>query len=859
MTVFQDTPGGVLMAQGNPKASGSPADPGYDVRGNITRLSARARQLLVNDTDTRVVRNGLSAYETSRRVAAEVCSRAKAPGQSGSTQASVELFMASFGFNLQEQQRLLQQLQASCVPLAMTGDVDTAGKTPSAFFPAQADDALGNTLEAFVANQRRKIMRHVVEEMHRRVGDVLDERSEAIIRGSWEKCCIEVADAFESFSLKASGKSGSGGSVRGDVSRTQTSPSGAVRSRAGVTALLDGRNEVSTRILNKIAVFAKIVNLQSPSQWIQYFASHVVDDALCVTDEIAVLWTTVEQILEPIAQHGSASTTMTFLASSRHIMERKALVSVLSRTLNVDPERIVEMESMHASRFVGIVERYTSSLNPWAHIYTAMRCGRYDAAAIIANSAGFRLVETKLKMYADAHMTLRSTLPPAVDLRPLYEEDATRADPYRHIVLLLLLLGSTGESDDVVLSMVVSLSSKVARSLEEVLWIRLFCVRSVELRNGEKIQSLTEMQRLLLDDMQDLVKLVNGDVVRLASLLIHVFLLSSAMRLLIENDRTYVDGIHLAMCFYNSQLLYESDVEVPIDLSRLIPQYCSLVLLDADRRHAHIAYTGAALFHYFLRTNLVDAFVEYCGNELVCAKLFGQRGGGRDGLLLGDTPSKALLEAMERVAEAAVARGKTELAVHVFSVLERAAALVKDETRANYALIRAVQVICPALSHAFHQPVSSESTSLCVHAANLQERIACSQRVIPHTHLEAFHLLCKMGEVFVSVARGEVEAALLSFGTLPFIPASAEDTERCAELFDMTPESVATAASPILLLAMQNMLKLADAHKTRGQAAEAAQLQRRAHALTMWVRRWKRHIDRRLLDELVSLEQLFGL
>ncbi|EKG01545.1 nucleoporin interacting component (NUP93), putative [Trypanosoma cruzi] len=861
MSMLHDVSGGALTSKNHLKtAAGVTTDPGGDVRGNIARITARARQLLADDTDTRVVRNGLSAYETSRKVAADISTRARTPGQTGPTQASVELFMASLGFNLNEQQRLLQQLQANQLPLTVTGDVGTAAKTPGAFFQEQIDDELGSTLESFVANRRNETMRRSMEEMHHRVENLVQERSATIIRSSWEKCCNEVADAFESFSLKAC----SGG---GDVSRIKMSassliPGGSMRPRAGVRALLNGRDATSMRILNKIAGFANIVDTQPPLQWIRCFAAHVADDAPSVTDDIALLWTTVEQIVQPILKLGSASTTLTFVASSRHMIERKVLITVLSRILKVEPERFGELENMHATRVVSILERYTSSSNPWAHIYAAMRCGRYDVAAMVANNVGLRSVEEKLEEYANAHMTRRSTLPPAVELRPLYEEEDTRLDPYRQIVLFLLLLGNTGENSEVVLSTVASLSSKVARSLEDTLWIRLFCVRSIEVRGNNKVQSLTEMQRLLLDDMQELVELVRGDVVRLASLLIHALLPSSGLRLLIESDSTYVDGIHLAMCFHNSQLLPCDDVEVPIDLGRLLPQYCSLVLLDVDKRHARTAYAGAAVFRYFLRTNLVDVFVEYCGNELVCAKLFGHRGGSRvggDGILLQETPSTELLEAMERVAEAGAARGQTELAVHVFSVLERAAALVKDEARANYALSRALQIICPALSHAFQQKASRESTCLFMHAAELQERVACSERVIPHAYAEAFQLLCTMSEFFVSVARGEVEVALRCFWSLPFVPTAPDDIERCAEIFDSAPESVATAAPPIVLLAMQNMLKLAEVLKTRGQTNDATQIKRRAQTVTMWVRRWKRHVARSLIDELASLEELFAL
>ncbi|ORC92919.1 putative nucleoporin interacting component (NUP93) [Trypanosoma theileri] len=863
MTGFAETSGGVLTTQNHRKIDGNMTDPGSDVRGNIARLTARARQLLVNDTDTRVVRNGLSAYETSRKMASDVCTRARAPGQTSSTQASVELFMASLGFNLQEQQRLLQQLQASQLSLAAAaaaGGVGIVSEASGSFFPPHTEDELGSSLEAFVANCRKETMRRNVEEMHQRVGHLVQERTEDIIRAVWDKYSVEVADAFESYAIKSAG---GGQLTRVKPPTNNTNAITPLQPRAGVMSLLKRRDSVSTRMLNKVATFAQIVDTQPPLRWLTHFAAHIADDTPSITDEVAVLWATVEQMLQPIMQHGSASTIMTYVASSRHMMERKALVSLLSRTLKVDSNRFGELENMHATRFIEAVQRYTSSSNPWAHIYTAMRCGRYDAAVMIANSAGFRLVEAKLEAYANAPMTQRSTLPSAMDLRQLYEEEATRLDPHRQIVLLLLLLGNTGESSDVVLSTVASLSSRVAHSLEDTLWIRLFCVRSVEVCGGDKLQSLAEMQRLLLDDMQELLALVRGDVVRLASLLIHALLPSSGMRLLIENDTTYVDGIHLAICFYISQLLPCGDVEVPIDLTRLIPQYCSLVLLDTDKRQVCITRTGAAIFRYFLCTNLVSVFVDYCGNELVCAKLFGQRGGSRagsDGVLLQCTPSTELLEAMERVAEAAVLRGQTELAVHVFSVLESAAAHVHDENRANYALSRAVQIICPALSRAFHHPPTSESTNLFVHAANLQDRVVRSKRSIPHTHAEAFQLLCKMSEVFVSAARNESEVALHHFYSLPFIPASNEDVERCAELFDTTPECVDTATPPILMLAVQHMLRLAAEYKARGEETAMVQLRRRVHVLTMWARCWKKqHVGHRLTEELASLDKMFLL
>ncbi|KAG8343545.1 dipeptidyl-peptidase 8-like serine peptidase [Trypanosoma vivax] len=876
MSSFADASGGMLMKHNHQSDTNSGdasgvVDNNSDARGNIARLTARARQLLVNGTDTRVVRNGLSTYEMSRKTAADVCARARATGQTSSSQASVELFMASLGFNLQEQLRLLQQLQATQVSLAGSAVVEAGG----AIWNSVGSDELGSVLEVFVANRRNEVMQRGVEEIHQRVGEMMHERTEAMIRASWERCSVEVADVFETASLKndannsicTSGNAGpflerhqtkvlSGSSM--SRSNSSTTP---LHSRAGVSALLSGRDVVSTKVLSKVAAFAQIVGTKPASQWVRYFAEHTLEDSPVITDEIVLLWKTIQRVVEPVTQQGSGRTEMTLVASSRHVMEQKAHAMVLSKTLNVEPDRLSDLENIHATRFVGIVERYTSSSNVWAHIFTAMRCGRYDAASIIAGSAGHRAVEAKLDEYAKTHFTQHCSLSAAAEMTALYNEEATRLDPYRQIVLFLLLVGKTGESDEVVQSTVASLSSKVARSLEDTLWIRLFCVRRVGAQ-GDKIQALVQMQRLLLDDMQELVALVHGNVVRLASLMIHALLVSSGVRLLTENDSTYVDGVHVAMCFHNAQLLHVSEVEVPLDIRRIIQQYCTIVLLDVDKRYSRASNAGTAIFQYFYRTELVDAFVNYCGNEFVCARLFGQRAGAGhvDGLLLqqGGVLTRELIEAMERIAEAAAANGRTELAVHVFLILEKALSLASDDTRASYALSRAVQIICPALSQAFHQQLTSESTSLFTHAVYLQERLTHSKCSIPHSMAECFQTLCAMSDVYVNVMRGETEQATRGFCNLSFVPTSVDDVERCATVFDSVSDCVATAAPPIIVMVSRSILLKAkkSMHDGRG---DVLPLRRQISKIAAWVRRWRRHANRSLSDELSFMEQQINI
>lgn len=873
-----DAPGGILIAHSHNQStsavpSGGSVDPNNDVRGNITRLTARARQLLVSDIDTRVVRNGLSTYEMSRKTATDARLWAQVAGQATSSQASVELFMASLGFNLQEQLRLLHQLHTNQLPIVGRNQLDSL----DAPWDTQASDELGTALEVFVANRRHEIMQRSVDEMHQRVGEMMQERSEAIIRSSWEKYSVEIADVFETASLKAGSGGGRGGNSRNSISNGQlmhastlggavngvAAAGTALQSHVGVVALLNGRDTASTKALAKVSAFAHIVHTQPPQKWSSHFTNHVVDDTPNSVEEVAVLWTTVGHILQPIIERGSAATSITYVSSSRRVMERKALAAVFSIMLKVESDRLSDMENMHATRFIGVVERYTSSSNPWAHIFTSMRCGRYDAAAAIAAAAGFGLVEKTLSSYASGNVMEQYTPSCPLELRALYSEDCTRSDPYRHTVLFLLLAGKTGESNEVVQSTVASLSSKVARSLEDTLWIRLFCLHTVDANNSEKIQSLSDMQRLLLDDMQDLVALTRGNVVRLASLMFHALLPSSGVRLLTENDSTYVDGVHLAMCFHNSKMLQCSDAEVPLDLSRAIQQYCSIALLDADRRRMNASQVGPAIFWYFFRTGLIDTFVDYCSNELVCARLFGHRAGGgsNDGALFqhGGVPPNELLDAMVRIAEDAIARGKTELAVHVLTVLDHAATLVSDDARSGYALSRAVQKICPALAQAFHNEPTSESANLFVHAAVLRERLAQTKCVIPSAQTDTFHLLCRMGEVHANAVRGNAEMAVRCFCNLPFVPASPADVERCAELFDTAPDTVATAAPPIIIHALRQLLRLVKEQRAlHDGASDELLLQRnQAQQIIAWVRRWKRHMNRSLLDELIVLERLF--
>lgn len=819
------------------RATGDPTD---EVRSTLARLTARARQLAGNEDDLRVVRNGRSLYEVSKKATEEARQLwKKSPYVSGgdgtgtASQASVELFMAKqLGLDVQEQQRLLHQLEVSHVQQQLATDGAATEQMglragPGMYYYGGAESGAAGVaggpyaddVDGVVARVKSDLLLQAQNAVHQREKERLQDLEYALFKAAWTPFYVGMADDLESLAMRRGGD-GVLPAPSSSSSQAGLGPRDDPRSAVGLVSLLSGGSVLAQSLLQKAVAFAGIVEDTAPTQWTAGFSAYVTDQAVRTGDELAVLWTTVERVLEPVQREGSAATVMSYVASSRTVMEYKYLTRLLTSVMRTDPARVDELVNLTAERVMDVVARATGSNDGWAHVFTAMRAGRYDVAVLAAQKLGVSAVEGALQRCGKASPVNFHALTPATDLQSLYAEAATRDDPYRLAVLFILLAGRTGESDEVAQRVQMELCNKVAASLEDALWLRLACVRGVEeSAKVTRLQSLTQVQRILLDDLPDLVTLARGNVPRLTSLLLHALLPSTGLRLLLENDVAYIDGVHLALCFNSCDLLQCSPLESPVDLARHLVRYCSLVLLDLDHRSRDQAYAAGAIFDYFHKTGFDEAFVEMCQKDLLCTRLFGPRGtiGSGDAVLLNGPkpPSADLLKAMNAVAELAATRNNAAMATHVLLVLAYAAHVVSKENVASNAINRSMHVFCPALAQAFYLPSSSSLVAdLAAQAVQLRQILRSypdSDDRLSRTGIATFDVLCTMAELYINEANAAYEEAVGCFFVLPFVPRSAAtDLERCVQAYLAANTYVIAAAGaivPVALRAAANLLR----------------------------------------------------
>lgn len=843
-------------------ATGDPTD---DVRASLASLTARAQRLVSEKDVEPLLRNSYGLYEASRKAAEEARHQASrcqstSEGYAPATHASVELFMTQhLGFDAQAQQRLLQQLQHRHAQLGTDlGPTDAIAAADAGGFMGVTD------VDAVVAEIKNDILLDVQHAVHRRQTALVRDQVEVLFKAAWHPYYVRVADDYEALSLGAAElamrRSGGGGDrlVTGASQSLSASPStGTARSLLDV---LNSDSAVAAELNRRIAAFAAIVEEYAPLQWVTYFTGYVTEASLDVADELTVLWATVAQILGPMQRHGAEASTLSYVAASRRVMERKSLSRLLERVLRVDPMRFEEAENMSAAHVLDVVVRYCGTANHWMLAFVAMRAGRYDVAQLAAQTIGISAVSTAIAKMAAAAPMERNGLPPAMDLQSVYAEAATKEDPYRQAVLMILLAGRTGESAAAVLRTVLNLCQRITDSLEDALWLRLSCIRGVEeSAHVSTVQSLCTLQRAVLDDMQDLVSLTQGSACRLASFLLHALLPSTGLRLLLENTYTHVDGFHMVLCFNAQNLLQEnlsSPLEVPIDLSRHLSRYTSVVLLDVDRRTRVAAFAGTAMFAYFYKSGLTEAFVECCLKDTICARLLGPRTsiGGHDALLLrtGASPlSEELLKALLQVAEAASARSEVAKATHVLlAVAYLADQLGRSEVQ-QAALLRAVQMITPALAQVLHLPLHSSAVSdVLSQAAQLLQVVNMDEKHLQGDPLVSsdymtFSVLCRMADVYAYGAQGNVSDAVNAFLQLPFVPQPSStvngDIETYVEAYCNAPGSVqlgVSAVLPIVMAAAGQLLQMYARSRANGADVEERQtrLLQRMRIVSDWAR-----------------------
>jgi nuclear pore complex protein Nup93 len=851
-------------------ATGDPTD---EVRASLASLTARAQRLVAEKDTEPLLRNGYGLYEASRKAAEEARHQASkcqstSEGYAPATHASVELFMAQhLGFDAQAQQRLLQQLQHRHSQIgADLGPIDPMAAAEASGFMSVTD------VDAVVAEIKNDILLDVHHAVHRRQTTLVRDQVDALFKAAWHPYYVRVADDYEALSVgtaelamgnknnaSADGRI-SAGAVGPQHQQQSLSANPGVGSARSLLDLLNSDSALAAELNRRIAAFAAIVEEYAPLQWVSYFTSYVTEVSLDATDELTVLWATVSQLLEPMQRRGSEADVLAYVATSRRVMERKSLSRLLERVLRLDPMRFEEVENMTAAHVLDVVVRFCGTTNHWMHTFVAMRAGRYDVAKLAAQTIGIAAVTTAVERMASAAPVERNALPPALDLQPVYAEAATKEDPYRQAVLMILLAGRTGESSTAALRTMLSLSQRITNSLEDALWLRLSCVRGVEeTAQLSTVQSLRSLQRAVLDDMQELVSLTQGSACRLASFLIHALLPSTGLRLLLENNYTHVDGFHMALCFNAQDLLQEglsSPLEVPIDLARHMSRYSSVVLLDVDRRTRSAAFAGTAMFAYFYKSGLTEAFVECCLMDTICTRLLGPRTavGGQDALLMraGAGPlSEELLKALIDVAEAASGRSEVAKATHVLLAVTYLAGQLDRTELQQRALLRAVQMISPALAQVLHLPPQStvvadvlSQASQLLQAVNADEKHLYGDALMSRDY-ESFGLLCRMADVYAYHAQGNFNDAVNAFMQLPFVPQPNSvlmgDTEEYVEAYCNAPGSVqlgVTAVLPIAVSAATQLLQFYARSRASGGNVEQRQtdLLQRMRSVCDWAR-----------------------
>lgn len=823
-------------------ATGDPAD---EVRASLAQLTARAQRLITNSDDERLLRNGVGLFEASRRGAEEArmqSAKCQATGDSytPASQASVELFMAqNLGFDAQAQQRLLQQLQQRQSQLA----ADLRPTDPPVASLSRLSDGAGglnsiSDVDAVVLELKNRTLLRVQGAVHRLQTSMMRDQVNTLFKAAWQPYNVGMADDFEGLSLEplrdgaiaASTVERATSTVSGAVDRSFTQGGGA-----SMIDLLTSGSAAATQLNAKVAAFANIVLEYPTSQWVSYFAAYAMDQAVNGGDELAVLWATMEQILEPIQRHGSSATTLLYVASSRSVMERKALSRLLTRTMKMDPARFEEVANMPAEHLLDVVARSSNTPNSWVHIFVAMRSGRYDVAKLAAQETGIAAVVAALEKVAAAPVTTRNHVPPALELQEAYTDATTRQDPYRQAVLFLLLVGRTGEAPAVVQRSMMELCQRVASSLEDTLWLRLCCIRGVEQSaQVPPVQSLAAMQKDILDDLHDLVVVAQGSVPRLTSFLIHALMPSTGFRMMLENSYTYIDGLHMALCFNANDLLLKScaisAAEAPVDLGRHVSRYCTTVLLlSVDHRQRRAPVSGAALFAYFYKTGFNEAFVEFALKDHVCARLMGPRGlsPGSDIALFRGGGSAALaeelLKALLQVAEAAAARNQIATAIHVLTALAVVAQKSSRPSLRQNAIRRAVQIISPAIAQVLHlPPYSTVAEDIILQAVQLRHLMADDAALIDEDNggvsrwdYAAFNALCAMADVYAAAAKENVELVISSFLQLPLVPptssssaASEAGMKRYIQAYCNGPSSVVLAMEAVIPLFFQAVMQL---------------------------------------------------
>lgn len=866
-----------------------------DVRASMARLESRARQMVAETSShqtQRVVRNARSILHASSAVLTDSAGQPQRPLPETS-QAATELFLANtVGFNLQEQQRLLRHIAANRPDVVSVASDAPADKGAAHYGAID--------LEVALAQRRARTMKMAVDDVHRRMAEAQKEASELAVSAFAEEQVNSITELLGLQSLQLL-------SLNGGGSAAAAGSSSALATRASEEREM------------KMAAFANAVEAAPTSEWPTALPNVGIElQGGDIADPLAALWSTAQGIASQQLSHYAATgstaavndannkdaacdpaATLVAVQCSRAVLEEKFLLSVFGTVLGAEPLQYDELCRMHPTKLRSVIGKYVasrSSASPtqdmWQEIFVAMRAGCYDAARLIAQEAGKASLAQLIGNIATTPIAMRgggrggaasaaSAASTSAAVAQLWGDNETRTNVYRCAVLVILNGGNfNAASDEGARQLISVIVERVAATIEDILWIRLCLISEVEgpadaldstssssiagASSGSggmrKFQSLRGLQRTILDDQQSILALVSHDRIRFASVLLHVLLPSTAVRLLLDNGPTFVDGVHLAMLFGSTGLLRGHEAEPETDLPRLLRRYATM-LLEVPHRNSINGHPSRAIFSYFLKCDCTDAFEAMCQNEVVATKLFGAAGDlqAREGALLHSAdPDGALLSAMEGVAQTAVAEGNLRLAVQMLTTLEAlsssSAAASRDPARATRALRSAIQALCTCMAHAVHSTAAA-ARDVYANADRLFAFIEQKSTTdVPVCEIDAFRSLRAILHIHICASVGDEDSAVATVKSIPFIPTSAPAVETALRRFvEMVgSDEVATAMPATCLLIMR--LYQSRFHREITVAQRRAMLDR-AHALMLWCRRWPSPPTADIMDTMHTIQQ----
>ena len=838
----------------------------FDIRANIARLEDRARQL-IDDPHPRVTRNLGSVFQTTATAKESV---SKQRGTDNTLQAGVDVFLTNLGFNVQEQQRLLQQITTSRV-----ATLDDAVAPASTEAPA----VHGSSIQAFLEHQRSQAVARSVDEVHRALAEAERRESKDAFTRMWESRRQQIAEDFGVYTVTRSKDAMVPAIAAGSTVLAIEGPKGG--SQLGATpGSSNPPFQVFTQFTNKLEQCAAVVASQSSETWLDAFTKIAMDEAgdRAATDPLAQLWITVQRILSPIVRNPSITRTPnssprrdsnvsgvvpTLLQSSRQVLERKYMFTILLRTEKPHTSELDALARMQAARYKAILEKSVQGQpgapskprSPWTMAYLALRSGRPDTAALFDLppnvSAALRGLATSMQA---------TELRIDESLYALFAHEDTANNPFRALVLLILLRGQL-DTEDNAFRTFNSGVDRIANTVDDRLWLRLMIIRpNTDVRS--RLQSLAAFQEEVLSDYQRVIQWVGGSVLQAVQLYFHVLLPSTALRVLLEDSTTMVDGVHLALVCDTSGCFACSTTESPLDVDRLLQRYgTTLMVASRSPKAASGQPPVRALFYYFMRCNRIAPFVRLCQDSCVCARLFGRADGlSDDGELvrLGETPPIDLLNALELIADAAIADSNTTVAIHALCVLDRLSLSINDATRAQRALQRAVQAFIPALCQCTTPTSTSSRESLLVHAHALRSKLLSGRRqLLPTKDVDAFIALHTLVQFFIEAAKGEEEIALRTFFSLSFVPLAPEQVDEKLEIFH------ATLTDEVWLATMQGVVEvmrvLCALYARSRDSLERTKLQQHAHTLTQWQQRGKVRLSTEMSKQIAQYRRQLNL